>query len=166
MRNFRRLLPYLLLNIFVSAVTILVILAIWDSSHQVTVPDVHISRTPTSTAPAVSEDLPPLDVKVIQIMRVYGTGKLEDEVVVIENIWDKDLQLKDWILRDQDGYEYIFPAVKLIAGQGAQVQINTRAGDNQMPNLYWGETQPIWRSGEIVQIFDPVGILRDSFTIP
>lgn len=162
----RRLIPYLLLNVLVTTITVLVVLSIWDSTHGVDAPEVTIATSTPSESSGIIATPPPIDQKVIQVKNVFGVGEVNNEVVILENVWDRDLQLKDWTIKDQDGHTFTFPAVMLKSTSGAEVQVYSRVGNDELPALFWGMKSAVWRRGETVIVYDPVGIERDRFTIP
>jgi len=160
----RRLFPYLILNIIVSAATILTILWLWDRSRNVDLPvltPLPVASTPT---PEDTPTLPPLDRPVILIKNVFGTGDLQNEVILLNRQGEGKLELTGWQLKDGNGHSYTFP--KLVLNQDGAVQIYTRAGADSVIELHWGLDQPIWKSGMTVSLLDPIGNLRASFHIP
>jgi hypothetical protein len=160
----KRLLPYLFLNILVSASTTLLVIYWWDRSH----PDTTLVYTPMPlSTPTVSEPtptLPPIDKPVIQIKNVYGIGDLQTEAVMISRLGDGELELTNWQITDQNGNVFTFP--KLILNKDGAVQVLTRSGNNTVIDLYWNQKKAVWNSGETVSILDPLGKVRASYQIP
>jgi hypothetical protein len=160
----RRLFPYLILNIIVSAATILTILYLWDRSRNIDLPvltPMPVASTPT---PEPTPTLPPLDKPVILIKNVFGTGDLQNEVVLLNRQGDGQLELTGWQLKDGNGHSFTFP--KLILNQDGAVQVFSRAGADSVIELHWGLDQPLWKSGMTVSLLDPLGNLRASYHIP
>jgi hypothetical protein len=160
----RRLFPYLILNIIVSAATILTILWWWDRSRNIDQPvltPLPVASTPT---PEDTPTLPPLDQPVVLIKNVFGSGDLQNEVVLINRQGEGKLELTGWQLKDGIGHTFTFP--KLILNQDGAVQVYSRAGADSVIELHWGLEQPVWKSGMTVSLLDPVGNLRASFPIP
>jgi len=159
-----RIFPYLILNIIVSAATILTILWLWDRSRNndlTVLTPLLVASTPT---PEDIPTLPPLNQTVILIKNVFGTGDLQNEVVLLNRQGEGELELTGWQLKDGNGHTFTFP--KLILNQDGAVQVFTHAGADSVIELHWGLDQPIWKSGMTVSLLDPLGNLRASFHIP
>ncbi len=160
----RRLFPYLILNIIVSAATILTILWLWDRSRNIDLPVLTPLPVASSPTPEDTPTLPPLNRPVILIKNVFGTGDLQNEVVMLNRQGEGELELTGWQLKDSNGHAFIFP--KLVLNQDGAVQVFTRAGADSVIELHWGLDQPVWKSGMTVSLLDPLGNLRASFHIP
>ena len=104
------------------------------------------------------------DEAQVYIDNVFGVGDLDTERVVLRRSGLGELSLAAWQLRDQDGNIYIFPQLTLY--QDGAVNVNTRSGTNTVVDLFWNRSSAVWRSGELVSLFDTAGMLRASFTIP
>ena len=160
----RRIFPYLILNIIVSAATILTILWLWDRSRNIDLPV--LTPLPPASTPTLENTptLPPHDQPVILIKNVFGTGDVQNEVVLLNRQGVGKLELTGWQLKDGNGHTYTFP--KLILNQDGAVQVYTRAGADSVIELHWGLDQAIWKSGMTVSLLDPVGYVRATFLIP
>lgn len=171
MRTIRRLLPYLIINILVSAGTTLGVLFWWDHNRlneaSATVP-LHTPAAavsePEAQPPRILPTPPPLDQVVIEINTVFGVGDLQTEAVRLQRLGEGELWLTGWQLHDSDGNVYIFP--DLLLNKDGAIEVNTRAGNDTVIGLHWGRTQAIFRSGEEVRLLDPQENLRASFQIP
>lgn len=178
MKSWKQILPYLLLNIVVSALTTLAVLWGWERTRQASPPtndppENEISSAPklTTTSPqqpplsvAVAEPtLIPLDQIVIEIENVFGVGDINNEVVRLKRLGDGELSLAGWLLRNQRGNSYTFPNLNFITGA---IEVYTRVGVDTVIELHWGREQAAWRAGEMVQLFDSEGNLRASYQIP
>jgi large subunit ribosomal protein L20 len=90
---------------------------------------------------------------------------VDGEYVRISNSSGAALDLSGWTLRDNDDkHVYTFPAFSLAAG--AEVQIWTRAGDNDAANLYWASRSAIWNNdGDTAVLSDASGaeVVRYSY---
>ena len=132
----RRLVFYILLNIFISACVTGAILFWYDRNYRV--------ATLSSVQPAsVSNDLsappatlnPLVDIP-IEIVSIVGAGTLNAESVVVRNAGGEPLNLAGWQLQDADKNIFVFPNLTL--NSGGAVQVHTIAGTNTVIDLYWG----------------------------
>lgn len=156
----RSWLPFIFLNIAVSAGTMLIVLTLWSTLRS---SSVNNSQADALVEPAAQVTLPSLGKDVLEIENVFGYGDLQTEVVRIRHIGSDPLLLQDWILQDGDGNVYTFPAITLYSGV---VEVYTRSGSNTVISLFWGLEQPVWSQGEVATIYDPEGNLRSRFQIP
>jgi hypothetical protein len=161
----RRLVFYLLLNIFISACVTGAILFWYDRNYRsVAQPAVQPAvpvNLPGSTPAATLN--PNIDIPV-EIVSVIGAGTLNAEWVVVRNAGAESLSLANWQLKDSDGNLFTFPNLTL--NSNGAVQIHTVAGTNTVIDLYWGEIDPIWQSGEEAQLLDPNGNVRAVYKVP
>lgn len=162
----RRLISYLLLNVFISACVTGAILFWYDRNYR------SVSQSAVQPAAALlNQDVsapqstldPEVDVPV-EIVSVIGAGTLSAEWVVVSYEGEDQLNLANWELRDQDRNIFVFPQI-ILHTDGA-VQIHTVSGTNTVIDLYWGEGEPVWESGEEAQLFDPDGNLRANYKVP
>jgi len=162
----RRLILYLLLNVFVSACVTSGILYWYHQNYRSTnVSAVQLAapaQIPQSGAPAASFD-PNIDIPV-EIVSIVGTGTLDAEWVIVRNAGTKSLSLAGWQLKDENRNVFVFPNLTL--NTGGAVQIHTITGTNTVIDLYWGLTEPVWQSGEEAQLLDPSGNVRAVYTVP
>ena len=159
----RRLLFYVLLNVFVSACVTSAILYWYDRNYRsVTLPQVSVSSaSPKSTGAGSAATLQQGDV---QIVSVIGAGTLDVEAVVVKYNGEGELNLTGWHLKDANGNSYTFPPFTL-STNGA-VRVHTTSGTNTAIDLYWGQRQAVWQSGEAVLLTDPQGQAQDSYPVP
>lgn len=161
----RRLILYLLLNVFVSACVAGGILFWYDRNYRsvsLSVVQSAASANAQSGAPAASFD-PNVDIPV-EIVSIVGAGTLDAEWVIVRNAGGDSLSLAGWQLKDSDRNVFVFPNLTL--NGGGAVQIHTIAGTNTVIDLYWGLTKPVWQSGEEAQLSDPSGNVRAVYTVP
>jgi hypothetical protein len=193
MKQGRRLLFYIVLNIIVSACTTLAVLWLWNRPRM---PDVSLlplavptaaatgaptaASTPLPTAPAAAASLPAPSATVSQVPaatqsategakqividNVFGVGNLKDEYVLLKRSGDGELVLTGWRLDDGNGNTYTFPAITLY--KNGAVQVHTTAGVDSVVDLYWGRNQSVWQVGKIVTLYDDKGQVRASYRIP
>lgn len=163
----KRWLPFLIVNIIVSAATTLLVLTIWNRVNTPTTTSYTIdppaSINPTNSIPPVDSVLPPLDTPVVKIANVFAAGDLPNELLVVERVGEGELNLSGWQVIDQDHNAYVFPMIDLVKGQ---ISIYSRSGANTVSTLFWGSTSPIWKPGETVLIFDSAGQERARYLIP
>ncbi len=159
----RRLAYYLLLNVFISACVTAVILYWYDRNYRaVTLPQVNIPTVAAGTTgpqPATT-----LQQGSVQIVSVIGAGTLNVEAVVVKFNGAGELDLTGWHLKDASGDSYTFPPFKLFTN-GA-VQVHTTSGTNTAIDLYWGQRQAVWQSGQAVLLTNPEGEVQDSYPVP
>jgi len=170
----RRILPYLVLNVIVSAATTLLVLALWDRSQpQALLFSMGGTPAVASALPGspdadpdaqIGATLPPLDAPVIEIEAVIGAGDPAAEALVLKRIGEGELLLTGWKISNGRGSEYIFPY--LVLNKNGSVRLYTRGGVNSVIELYWGLAESVWHSGDTATLTDPQGNLRASFTVP
>jgi hypothetical protein len=113
--NLKRILPYLLLNVLVSAVTTFAILWWWQQKHPVQ-PTIVVLPTadaaaavtpealkPTSAVTAAALEVPEKGKKVVEIQNVFGAEDLKTEVVRIKYLGGNELPLTGWTLSGGSG---------------------------------------------------------------
>ena len=162
----RRLLPYLLLNVVVSACVTSAILFWYHQNYR------SVGQPAVQPAPPVSDQnvsvlqatLDPEAEIPVKIMSVIGAGTLSAEWVVVKYTGEDQINLANWELRDEDKNVFVFP--QLILHPNGAVQIHTASGTNTVIDLYWGESEPVWQSGEEAQLFDPSGNVRAKYKVP
>lgn len=162
----RRLLSYLLLNVVVSVCVTSGILFWYDRNYrsfsQSAAPPVAPFSNASAAAPQATLD-PQADVPV-EIVSVIGAGTLSAEWVVVRYTGEDQLNLANWELRDEDRNVFVFP--QLILHPNGAVQVHTASGTNTVIDLYWGEDDPVWQSGEEAKLFDASGIERAKYKVP
>jgi hypothetical protein len=161
----RRLVLYLLLNVFVSACVTGSILFWYDRTYRASlapVPQAAVPAQGESSAPAVT--LQPDKQVPIEIVSVVGAGILDTEVVVVRYNGEGELGLSNWQLKDDGGNTFTFPQLTLYT-DGA-VQVHTTSGTDTVVDLYMGLRDPIWESGESAKLYDPQNTLRAIYRVP
>jgi hypothetical protein len=160
----RRLILYLLLNVFISACVTGTILFWYDRNYR-TAALSSVQPAPVANNASVTQAVfnPQVDIPV-EIVSVVGAGTLNAEWVIVRNAGAEPLSLSGWQLKDSGKSAFAFPNLTL--NSGGAVQIHTVAGTNTVIDLYWGMTSPVWESGEEAQLFDPAGNVRAVYTVP
>ena len=176
MRSWKRVLPFLILNVIISAATTLVVLVLWDRTQHpsllpssIDLPTIAQSvgqpaNGSPSEASTVQPTLPPVDQTVIRIDTVIGAGDVANEVIVFTRVGDSDLNLNGWKVRNGRGDEFTFPDLSL--SKNGSIRLYTRSGTNTVIELFWGRDNAAWRSGDTAQLTDPQGNVRATYTIP
>ena len=162
----RRLLSYLLLNVFVSACVTSAIL-FWYHRNFRAVAVSAVQPAASLLNQAVAGPQATLDPKVdipVEIVSVIGAGTLNAEWVVVSYKGEDQINLARWELRDGDRNVFVFP--QLILHKNGAVQVHTASGTNTVIDLFWGESDPVWQSGEEAQLFDPSGTVRAKYKVP
>jgi Lamin Tail Domain len=158
----RKLVYYLLLNVFVSACVTGTILFWYDrNSRAVNQPSVQ--QAANGGSEPVSTLNPQTDIAV-KISSIVGAGTLNSEIVVVKFDGEGQLDLTSWQLKDEDGNTFKFPQLTLYPN-GA-VQIHTATGTDTVIDLYWGIGDAVWGSGENASLFDAQGNLRAVYRVP
>jgi len=161
----RRLILYLLLNVFVSACVTGSILYWYDQNYRASSLSVVQPAVPANAqgaAPVTTFD-PNVDIPV-EIVSVVGAGTLNAEWVIVRNAGLEPINLSGWSLKDENRNVFTFPNLTL--NTGGAVQIHTISGTNTVIDLYWGLGDPVWSSGEEAQLLDPSGNVRAVYTVP
>jgi len=160
----RKLLLYLLLNVFISACVTGAILFWYDRNYR------SAAVSPLQPAPLTNDGATPpptlnpqVDIPV-EIVSVIGAGTLTAEWVVVSYKGDDQINLANWELRDENRHVFVFP--RIVLHKDGAVQLHTSTGTNTVIDLYWNATDPIWESGEEAQLFDPSGNLRAVYKVP
>ncbi len=175
---------YLLLNVIVSAATVLAVLYIWDRVRQTELPP----PLPESTAPPASAATqppagagltatpPPAPTPtqarlssgpLIQITSIIGATDPQQEYVVLKRLGEGDLSLAGWKLQDEDGNVYTFPSSpELILFKGGAVQVYTRVGNDTPAEVFWNRSQAVWRPGEWATLLDAQGNVQATYQVP
>lgn len=104
-------------------------------------------------------------IKRVMIDAVIGAGDLSTEQVVLQSNVDGELSLLGWQLEDNVGQVYTFPAVTLFT-KGGIMRVYSKVGADAATELFWGLSSPVWRSGMIVTLRDPQGVIQATYTIP
>lgn len=160
----RKIFPYLILNIIVSAVTVMVVLAIWQKAQQASL-EREFSRTTATLEPVRSQStLPPLSIDTIEIQTIVGIGDLENERVQLVSVAKEVVDLSGWGISGGKGQVYRFPAVKLYPG--GSINLFSKSGVDTSIALYWNQPTAVWMSGDKVKLIDPDGNTRSEYRIP
>ncbi len=168
MKSSLKSVPFIVLNVLISALTTLLVLYIWDRTHQVVTPGLEITPQPPQMIGSGECEpfVPPKNADTLQVISVFGTGDAQKEEVSIQRVGAGELCLNGWRLEDDDGNIYSFPAHMRLYTEGAIITLSTRTGNDSALDLFWGLTSPVWHTGEEIHILDPDGKERAVFLIP
>lgn len=156
----KRLWPFIILNILVSAATVLIVLSIWNAVHPCTTSAKSLTAAAKATPTAT---LPPMNEALFKVEKVIGTGDLENEHVHFIYLGSEPLNLQNWQIK-LSGEAYIFPAF-VIFKDGA-FDLYSRSGTNSTVELYIGQTTALWKSGSVITLLDSMGHTRLTYTVP
>jgi hypothetical protein len=160
----RKLVYYLLLNVFVSACVTGTILFWYDRNYRaVNLSSVQQAAPSSNSSLAESTVSPQTDIAV-KISSVVGAGTLSSEIVVVKFEGEGQLDMTSWQLKDEDGNTFKFPQLTLYPN-GA-VQVHTDTGTDTVIDLYWGLSDAVWSSGENANLYDAQGNLRAVYRVP
>jgi len=173
MNQAKKLLFYVVLNIIISAVTIIGVLYLWENTRLQNVL-FHTTERPagiSSTEESQGGEEPASDL-IIEIGEVGGVGNLSTEYVrlVRPATGEETVSLQDWRIRDENNHEYVILEQSGLEdlelhSQGA-VNIYSKTGTSNPIELYLGLSDPIWQPGETVTLIDPQGEIHDTYLIP
>ena len=117
--------------------------------QQLTIP---VGGLPTATVP------PPTEIAA-------RPSPIPTEAVQIVNNGAELQSLQGWKVRDEDGNVYTFGDVAIF-GEGAGILLHSGAGADSPLELFWGLTEPAWRSGETLTLWDAAGQVVGTLVIP
>ncbi|MEA4811234.1 MAG: lamin tail domain-containing protein [Anaerolineaceae bacterium] len=169
MRFWKQTLPFLLLNILISAVTVFAILYFFGPKILV-LSGKTSSQSASSginTIPEEGASLPapsPVAELNLVISGVFGSGDLETEYVLIKNQGKAAASLLNWTLEGKRGQFFVFPDLTL--QQSGTVKIFSKEGSNSVLDLYMKSSKSLWKRGDILSLKDSGGKLQTSFQVP
>lgn len=160
----KRLWPFLILNVAISAATVLIVLAIWSSAHpcvssarvNAAVPGIVATQAPTAT-------LPPQGESLFEIQAVIGAGDIQNEHIQIQYLGSEPLSLQGWQITDGKKHTYTFDNF-VIYKKGA-FDLYTRSGYDTTIELYMGFTQALWQDAQTITLLDSSGVTRLSYSL-
>jgi len=155
MNSRRRLVFYILLNIFISALVTGTILFFYSRLFQ---------KDCSTTLPGATSGIPSSDEIKVAVVGINGTGVLASEAVIIQNNGNSPLMLTGWTLKNNLGSIYTFP--QLMIFPGGMVQLHTGSGSDTAADLYWGRSASVWDSGELAALYDNQNIARAFYRVP
>lgn len=159
----KKIFPYLLINVAVSAITMLVVILIWNAFHPSPLAAVDGNAVPITTGQE-TPDLPLLTQKTIEIQSVFMPGEANYEKISLKNVGDEPVDMTDWILINSDKEKFTFPALTIYPNGAVDVYSN--AGVNTAVELFWNAPGAVWKSGGKAILLDSDGQERSRYLIP
>lgn len=162
--------PFLLLNILVSGLTVFLVLTYWEKNHpnqQIPPNDLpEISATFTSELSPEKGITPkmPVGEVIVSVEGVFGAGDLDLEYILIRNQSEDALNLSGWQLVSFSGTSFTFPNLSL--NRNGAVRLYSKAGDNNVIELFLGSEQALWQAGDEISLQDPSGEIYATYVIP
>ncbi|MDY6845792.1 MAG: lamin tail domain-containing protein [Chloroflexota bacterium] len=176
MKNNTELILYIILNIIISAATILLVMWLWDRANPRPSAVIEDDLTTASSqqslsAPAAkstgfgepTQDFVTEDFDMA-ILTIVAPGNLDLEYVEIRNQSEGAVDVSGWQLRDEDDHIFTFPT--LILNTDGAVKILSQKGVDTVIELYWQSDTPIWESGETARLMDDNGNVVATYSIP
>ncbi|GAP08528.1 MAG TPA: hypothetical protein DEQ80_08075 [Anaerolinea thermolimosa] len=169
------LLLYLILNIIVSAATVLAVLMVWERLRPQETPalptapadPIPASEVVETPLPTLTPTLPGPAGELIEIAAVIGATDPQQEYVQLRRLGEGDLSLAGWQLKDEDGNVYTFSKdPELILYKGGAVLVYTRVGNDTPTEVFWNRTEAVWRPGEWATLVDNLGQVQARFQVP
>jgi hypothetical protein len=179
MKNKSRLAAYILLNIVISAATILLVMWLWDRTHPQPTGLLNLGNTQpppdeqsqTLTADNAEDEIPTeytldfvTDDYAISILTIVGPGNLDLEHVTIQNESQGAVDMTGWQIIDENEHAFTFPT--FILNMDGSVKIFSQKGTDTVIELYWQSDDPIWQSGETARLQDRDGNTVATYSIP
>jgi len=102
-----------------------------------------------SVAPAADTEHGPTDASEGLVLdEIHGaqagmSRDVDDEFLVFENDGDQRLDLSGWVVHNDEGRSYRFPAGTTLA-PGEQVTLHSGTGNDTADHQYWNADDPVW----------------------
>ncbi|NLC13241.1 MAG: lamin tail domain-containing protein [Chloroflexi bacterium] len=171
MAFWKKTFPFLLLNIVVSAATMVLVLWLWQK--QTPLPGAKPTFTPAVTLASgvqqsdpgkATDATPPPSDGVLSIEGVFGAGDLNVEYILIRNQSDSSVNLSGWTVSSSSRETYSLPQLTL--NTNGAVRLYSKHGTNTVIELYWNSDEPLWTSGSQVFLLDQAGQKQASWQVP
>jgi hypothetical protein len=161
----KKILPYLILNFIVSAVAMLLVLVLWNTTHKVgtlipAIPAPAYTGTEVVVAPSTTEGKAQGS---IEIEMVVGAGDLDLEMVQFKNSGKVPVDLNGWTVSNGSNLSFTFPLLVLYPDGG--LNLFSKSGVNTSIELFWGRSTSAWQAGETIRLVDTSGVARSEFQI-
>lgn len=124
--------------------------------------DISLTPTPSPTLPPTATPQP-LGQVLVSVSQVLGYGSAENETVRFSND-GAGLSLAGWTLEGSQLGIYHFPNMFLF--NGGLIDLHTTTGVDSSSDIYWGQTDAAWQSGDTLILKDNKGVIISSYIIP
>jgi hypothetical protein len=145
----KKIFPYLLINVAVSAITMLAVILIWNALHPSPLAAVDGNAVAITTG---GTELPPLSQKTIEIQSVYMAGEVNYEKISLKNVGDAPIDMTGWSLSNSSKDKFTFPALTIYP--------------NGAVDVFWNAPSAIWKPGGKAILLDSDGQERSRYLIP
>jgi LysM repeat protein len=115
-------------------------------------PSLDVVPSPIPTLPSEGE-------AVVEITGILDPGDIGEERVTIVNSGERQIDLTNWRLEDEQGHIFVFGIVTLF-GNGVELVVHTRVGQSGLLDQFWGLNEGVWQPGETVLLRDAEGTIR------
>jgi LysM repeat protein len=123
------------------------------------------TETPSfDTIPTPIPTLPSEGEVVVEIIEVVSPGNLNEERLAVVNSGERQIDLSNWTLEDEQGNVFVFGAVTLF-GNGVELIVHTRLGQSGLLDQFWGLNEAIWEEGESAVLRDAEGTIRATYLV-
>ena len=149
--QWKKLVYFLLLNVLVSSITTLVVLAIWDRSHQTETPE-PVSSTPAFMIPTATQEAPASETEVsLQAYQVKEGETLGEIALAFDVTVDELLALNS--LTDPNsigaGTTIFVPAADVTADSGSEEEVTSEGSVPTAMNTGQVEIVGIFGAGDL-----------------
>lgn len=168
MKFWKKTLPFILVNIVVSAATMLTVLYFWQQKNPLpntepTQPIITLIPGSQSASP-ITPTVQTMEGRLLRIEGVFGAGDIQVEYILLRNPGENAVDLAGWRIVSDGGRNYRFPNLTLYP-KGA-VSIYTGPGTDTVTELHWNSDTALWASGDQLTLFDSQGNEHTQFTVP
>lgn len=168
MKFWKKIFPFILLNIVVSAATLLAVLYFWQQKNPLPSSEpTQTIITPIQGNQSSSRSTPTaqiLEKRLLRIEGVFGVGDIQVEYILLRNTSESAVDLAGWRIVSDGGRNFRFPNLTLYP-KGA-VNIYTGPGTDTVTELHWNSDNALWASGDVLTLFDGQGNEHTQFTVP
>lgn len=168
MKFWKKTFPFILLNIVVSAATLLAVLYFWQQKSplpnteptQPIITPIQGKQSPSLTTPTAQI----LEDRLLRIEGVFGAGDIKVEYILLRNPSETSVDLAGWQIVSDGGRNYRFPNLTLYPN-GA-VSIYSGLGTDTVTELHWNSDAALWASGDLLTLLDSQGNEHTQFKVP
>lgn len=171
-------LAFILVNILISAATVLVVLFLWNhfqgpkcTPQAVFVPGQNQTLAiKENEAPVLKATNTPAKSKLnndisVSINLVSGMGELKLEYILVKNDGPEKLSLLDWAVHGSEHQNLVIKS-DIMLNPGGAIKIYTKEGSDSALAIYLNQSVALWKSGSTVTLLDPAQAERARYEIP